>query len=566
MSLIDKYHLTDPVCETKLKKSELIISTIAINIMSLALPIMALQIYDRILVNHHVSTLYMLSIGVCVAIILETILRITRSYAVGWNGVLYEYTMSANALRRYIDADHSKLVSGSTGERLQSLNAFNKLRDFYSGQVLITLIDIPFLIIFLILIAYLTGWLVLTPLFLILITTYATWLIGNELIKDIKEQSYHEDKRYNFIIETLQGIHSIKAYGVESLLLRRYEILKESSSLSNYKTAILAAQGRTFGIFVNEAMIISVVAIGAPMVINHDLTVGTLIATILLSGRLMQPIQKALFLWSQYQDYRIAYQKAETIFSIEQIQRSKHDVSSTKEGNLRLENVEYSEGKKNLLRDINLDLTIPEVVAIHGHDGNSKSTLLRLIAGVIAPTNGQVLVNNHKTCHMTSAEIIKHVGLITADSIMFHGTIMENLTRFDKSYESSAMELSNILGIDKSIELLPKGYDTKINDNVADIIAPGVKQRISIVRVLLEKPKIILFDNADKDLDKDGYNHLVKLLHLLKGKTTIIIATDDHNISNLASKHYLLKDSTLTQIEDHDSSVFKVQQYQELKI
>jgi ABC-type protease/lipase transport system fused ATPase/permease subunit len=133
-----------------------------------------------------------------------------------------------------------------------------------------------------------------------------TWFLGNRLMKALKAQGVCDDKRYNFIIEALQGIHSIKSYGIEAVFQRRYERLEEDSSLTNYNASLVSTEGYTFGVLFNEVMIIAVVSVGAPMVINGDFTTGGLIATVLLSGRLMQPIQKALFLWTQFQDYRLA--------------------------------------------------------------------------------------------------------------------------------------------------------------------------------------------------------------------------------------------------------------------
>ena len=353
MNLIDKYKLNDPVCKTRLQKSELIIATIAINLLSLALPIMVLQIYDRIMTNHSVDTLSVLAIGVCIAILFEAILRIARSYTTSWSGMVYEYTMAANAMRCYINADPARLKTEGAGKQIQNLGAFSKLRDFYSGQTLITLVDIPFALMFLVLISYLTGELVFVPLTLIIIFTAITWFMGNKLMHALQEQDANDDKRYNFIIETLQGIHSIKSYGIESVFQRRYERMEEDSTISNYNTSLISTEGYTFGIFFNEIMVVSVVSFGAPMVINNQLTTGALIATILLSGRLMQPIQKALFLWTQFQDYRIAYTKAEEMFSIDQIKRTKPEEVQKKIGSIQLINVGFRYDTKIVFENIN---------------------------------------------------------------------------------------------------------------------------------------------------------------------------------------------------------------------
>jgi len=566
MNLIDKYKLDDPACKARLNKTELVTSTLAINLLSLALPIMVLQVYDRIMTNHSVGTLMVLAIGVCIAILFEGILRIARSYMTGWTGMMYEYTMASNAMRYYINADPAKLKKEGTGKQIQNLGAFSKLRDFYGGQTLVTLVDIPFALVFIALISYLTGELVFVPLTLIFIFVLISWFVGNRLMKALEIQDKNDDKRYNFIIEALQGIHSIKSYGLEAVFTRRYERLEEDSSLSNYNTSLISTEGYTFGVLFNEIMVISVVTFGAPMVINNDLTTGALIATVLLSGRLMQPIQKALFLWTQFQDYRIANKKAHEMFSIDQIDRKKSQDERKKLGQIRIKNVSFGYNDKNLFSNINLELNLPDVIAIHGSSSSGKSTLMRLIAGISKPTKGEVLIDGIVSSELVSEDLVHHVALITSENTMFQGTIMENLTAFDESNEPAAKELAKLLSIDIEIALLPKGYDTKINDGFADTIAPGIKQRIAIVRVLLNKPKIILFNNADKGLDKEGYNHLIKLLTLLKGKVTMIIATDDHNIGKLADRNFMLKDGSLNEVDTEDSSIFEVKPYKELKI
>ena len=239
-------------------------------------------------------------------------------------------------------------------------------------------------------------------------------------------QDKNDNKRYNFIIETLQGIYSIKSYGVESVFQRHYEHLEEDSSMSNYNTSLISTKGYTFGILFNEIMVVSVVSFGASMVINNKLTTGALIATILLSGRLMQPIQKALFLWTQFQDYRLAYLKAEDMFSINQIKREKPKEQQRKIGHIQLKNVGFNYDEKVVFENINLDLNIPDVISIYDPNDAGKSTLLCLIAGISEPSTGEVLIDNLHAISLFSEDLFHHVGLIAAENAMFQGTIMEN--------------------------------------------------------------------------------------------------------------------------------------------
>lgn len=566
MNLIEKYELSDPPTKFRLRKEELITSTMAVNFLSLALPVMVLQVYDRIIVGHSTGTLVVLVCGVVLAIFCEAILRIARSYTTGWNAAVYEYTLAANAMKRYINADQVKLKQEGSGRQLQSLGAFTKLRDFYGGQAMVSLIDVPFAGVFLVLISYIAGKLVFVPIVLIAIFTTLTWFMGNKLMHDLESQGVADDNRYNFIIETLQGIHSIKSYGVEAIFKRRYERMEEECSIANYKTALTSIEGYTFGVLFNEIMIIAVVSCGAPMVINGDFSTGGLIATVLLSGRLMQPIQKALFLWTQFQEYRISSHIAENIFSIHQVKRNEDLTSAERKGVVELNDVSFSYGDKKVFDKVNLKVNFPEVVSIHGPNNSGKTTLLKLIAGVTEASEGVVKIDGIKSLDFSSEELIKHVALITPDSVVFQGTIMENLTGFDESKEEKVAELASLLGLDKEIASLPHGYETKLNDGFADTIAPGVKQRITIMRVLLHKPKIILFNNADKGLDKEGYNYLIRLLNMLKGKATMILTTDDQNINMLADRHFLLNAGKLQEVEAKNSGIFEIKPYRELKL
>ena len=567
MNLIDKFNLNNPVCKFRLNKYEVVLSTLAVNLLSLALPIMVLQVYDRIMINRSVGTLTVLAIGVSIAIILEGILRIARAYTTSWAGMMYEYTMAANAMRLYINANPVKLKTEGPGQQIQNLNAFSKLRDFYSGQTLINIVDIPFAFTFLVLISYLTGKLVIVPIALIAIFTIVTWFIGNKLKQSLLNQGGVDDKRYNFIVEALQGIHTIKSLGLEAIFTRRYASLEEECSIHNYRTALISTQGYTFGILFNELMVVAIVSFGAPMVIKGDFTSGALVATVLLAGRLMQPIQKTLFLWTQFQEYRIANNQAEKMFSIEQVERRPIDNKEFKEiGTVKLENVSFGYGEKMIFENINLDLKIPDTIGIRGENNAGKATLMRLIAGIVKPTSGKIFVNGIPPSDYQSEEVVKYIGYISANNILFQGTILENLTAFNENMENEALEIAKMFNLDKEIALLPKGYDTKINDGIADIIAPGIKQRIAISRALIHKPKIILFHNADRGLDREGYNLLIKFLHLINNQTTTIIVTEDHNINLLVDREYLLKDGKLTEINSKDSRVYDIKPYKELKI
>jgi len=560
MDLIKNYKLDNPEFKFKFETRELVACTLVINLLSLALPIMVLQVYDRVMVNYSYDMLVVLAVATCGLIILESALRCVRAYIIGWGGALYEYCVVANGLRQYINADMSKLKHEGPGSRIQTLAGFSRLKDFYNGQAFASLIDIIFSSVFLVLIYYIAGMLVLVPLFFILLFAIVNFKIGQELGVSLDEQGRVDDHKYNFIIEILRGIHSIKSYGAEFLFKKKFDKIKEDVTLSSYKASMANAKSNTYNDLMNELMIILIVAVGAPMVVYSELTTGGITATTLLAGKLMQPLSKAVNLWNQYQDYTVEIEAVEELFNVPQINRP-YNINKRLpiEGTLNIEDVSLIQKGQVILQNINLNMEIPDIIAIHGTNNYQKTSLLKVIMREIESSTGQVLVDGIKVNHFSSDKLVHHVGFIDSDGTIFEGTILENLTGFNAQNDRKAKYVAEVLGIQKVIDTLPQGFDTKIGDGIVDVLSPGIKHRICIARALINEPKIILFNNADKDLDSEGYTYLTTLLHRMKDKVSMILVTEDKNIYELASKHYVFRDDELIEITK-DDKLFKTLQ------
>lgn len=545
MALLHYFKLNEPEHKFKINKSELILSSLVINLLSLALPVMVLQVYDRIMVNYNSDALIVFAVLTVMAIILEAIMRSLRSYINHWGGTTYEYSLLANSVRRYINADAAKLQHEGAGRRLQNLAAFTKLKDFYGGQALTLLIDIPFLFLFLFLLYYIAGVLVVVPIIFIGLFALLSIRLSVHFIKALRDQDEADDNKYNFIIESLRGSHSIKSYGLEFLFKKKFQLIEEQAAITGHNTALVAAKTNAYSSLLTEIMVITIVAIGAPLVISDHLTTGGLVVATLLSGKLMQPIYKAMSLWQQYQEYVIGREKADELFTTAQIIRNtqEHDVIAS--GSLKVDNLAIIKNRKEIIGKAALSAKAPSIIAIHGKNDEQKNVFLKAIMGEIRPSKGEILVDGVRVDKFNSDDLVNHIGLIGAEGVIFEGSILDNITGFNKKNEPYAKEIAVMLGIDKRIATLPKGYDTKISDGLVDHVSPGVKHRIAIARVLVNRPKILLVNNADKDLDSEGYIHLSRLISNLKKEITIILVSEDENIYRLASKHYIFKNKEL---------------------
>lgn len=543
----------------------LVLASLIINLLALAMPIMMLQAYDRILPSHGAGTLSLLCFGVLTAIFLELLLRIARSYLTAWSGAVFEHTTSCRAMENILGSKTQDFEKQGSGAYLQKMASIGRLRGFYSGQAMLTLVDFPFVLIFLFLIWYIAGNLVYIPVSLFVLFCTIAVFIGRRLRRQVQEQDFSNKIRYNFIIETLAGIHTLKGIGLENFFMRRNDRLQNRISNAHYQVALTNNIAINCGTLFSQMMTIAVVSIGALKVIQGDMGSGGLAACILLSGRIMQPVQRALSLWARFQTFFIDRRELQDILSLPTAEHAQSNTVSRPTGRITMNNVafQYSKEGPPLLEDIDLDLNPGNSIAISGGPGSGKTTLIHLLTGILEPTQGNVLVDGNPPHLINPSLINSHVGYLPEKGAIFNGTIRENLTFFGVTDEEDAMNAARFFNIDDAVAILPDGYETVLTDSLTDTIPPGLKQRIAIARVLANKPRIILFDNADRGLDKNGYNTIFSVLGRLKRRTVLILISDDRNILRLAEKEYYLHNGRLQETAPADSKMYSILPFRE---
>lgn len=546
-------------------KMHLITASLVINMLSLALPVLTLQVYDRLLFLQNEGTLQVLAAGVIVAIILDVILRLFRSYVTVWAGAAYEHALSCNAMRHILNSDLVELNKDGVATHLQRMTSILKLREFMSGSALVTIIDLPFVFVFLGLIAWLAGWLVLVPIVLLCIFAGISVWLGARLKLALKEHEGADRVRLGYIIETLEGIHALKSMALEKTFQRRFEYVQKSTSSANLDLGRLNAEAVMMGTLFAQIMMVAVIASGTPMALEGSITMGTLIACVLLAGRVTQPVQRTLGLWVRYQDFLLAHEDVKKTFSLPILKRVDPRILKGNQGRVEIKDLSFSYGNEVLLRNVDLDLMRGDVVTITGPRGSGKTTLLKLMAGLYKPTGGDLLIDGVQATKYPARELVRHVGFLPMEGMIFRGTIWENLSAFGEYGEDAIHEMIRLLDLEDAIKQLPSGYDTKLEGGQSDLLPPGLRQRLAIARALMPKPRVILFDNADRGLDRGGYNTVYRLLARLKKRATMVIVSDDINIARLANRSYIITAETL--IEKQSSSVnADILPYQELRL
>jgi ATP-binding cassette, subfamily C, bacterial LapB len=407
--------------------SEIGLMTLAINILSLALPILVMQIYDRIIARGGLETLSILTIGVIVALTAECVLRIIRSYITGWLGARREHWLYRTAMTHCMHTDLRALNQATPAHMAQSFEAITKLREFYSGQAVIALIEMPFILVFAALMAYLGGLVAILPMILIVAFAWRAMHLGNRL-KDVIDESDDADAdRYQTVSEILRGIHTIKSFSAENFILRHYESRQNKAVKGHHDIALMAGKAGDSGVLFSQAMTAVIMVVGAYLSINGTMSMGALIACVLLSGRMVQPIQRALSLWVRFQDLSVARERLNSVFAMPRIDAVEAEQIAPVycEGRIRLEHVDFRHhvADASLLHHLSFELNPRDCVAIHGAPGCGKSSLLKLMAGIERADAGRVIIDGVEVSRIPSSTLPRHVGYLSTGAEIVQGTI-----------------------------------------------------------------------------------------------------------------------------------------------
>ncbi len=510
------------------RRPDVLLASLGINILGLALPVVILQIYDRIVPRKALETFVLLMIGMAVVIILDAVLRILRSFILAWMGAKFEHCEGVRAIGKILQGDTLQFEARSPGTYLEKIKNMEQIREFYSGQAMITLLDLPFVLVFTWLIWFIAGSMVLIPITLLGVYGLVSMMAASKLHMALQKRTDIDERRQNFMIETLRGIHTLKSSAIESLMLRRYERLQGQSAGCIHDIARINSINQGLASVLANIGTISFVGIGAIAVVDNNMTLGALAAGTMLTGRIIQPVLRLMGLWHQFQSVRIARHQVDEIFSLPAEAAYSEDKVPEEWGEIRVDNIHFRyPGEENkILRGISLTVQPREIVGITGANGAGKSTLLSMMMGILIPDEGGVAIGGHDVRRIPPGLLRGRIGFVPQKGVIYEGTILENLTLFRQGQAVfNAIELARILGLTDIIARLPNGLDTRIGSTAVDTLSEGLRQKIIIIRALVTKPDILFFDDANANFDLINDGRLLEMIGGFKGDLSMVIVT-----------------------------------------
>lgn len=538
------------------RRHDILIASFAINMLALALPIVILQFYDRVIPSQSIGTFAALMTGMVVVVCLDVLVKMLRSVILSWESARFDHKASVAAMDRILHADAQSFDARPAGFYIDRIQALENIQEFYSGQSMLLLIDLPFVVIYLVLIALIAGPMVAIPLTLIGLFFLVSYHTGSRLHGALANRADMEGRRQNFVIELLQGIHTAKSMAMEALMLRRYERLQLQSAQGVYELSKMNSVSQGIGATFSQLAVICFVGIGSISVVGGDLSMGGLAACTMLTSRALQPGLRAMGVWTQFQSVRLAIDKVNELFSIPREVSGDFSCDKAVRGRIEMKDIEfrYEGDEKPLLQGLSLAVEPGEIVGITGNNGAGKSTLLALLSGFFHPQAGSITIDGVNLEDFDIECLRAQIGIVPQQGVIFEGTILENMTLYREGEAAEqALELAAKLGLGEIISRLPDGLDTYIGGSAAGRLSEGVKQKIIIVRSLVGNPSIVLFDDANANFDIKNDKNLVSLVSELRGERTMIVVSHRPSFLRLCDRRYVLANGVLRP-EDNTAS------------
>ncbi|MBW4708950.1 ATP-binding cassette domain-containing protein [Roseobacter sp. YSTF-M11] len=519
-----------------------VIATLAINLLGLALPLVVLQVFDRVIPFESYSTLTILFIGLCATTVLDFSLKWARIVYLGYQGQKFELNLGSRFLDRTLGADPEDYCRSTTGTHFERLSAVSQLRDYYAGQGRLLAIDLPFTAIFILMIGLIGGWLVAIPLVSLALLFLFKIVLQRAQGPIFESRKTLDGRRYSFLIECLSQIVTVKAQTMEPQLLRRYELLQDQSVNISHKLIQFSGISQSFGALFSQAAVAAMGLFGGYLIIIGQIGMAELAACMLLNGRTVQPLLKMLSHWVQAENVDAANKKIDEVAALRQRPagaRFETDI----EGHLTFRDVTVARDNEtdNLFSNVSFDVPAGTVLSVVGDEDASKLALLRLILAEAVPTSGSVLLDGKPISAFSATRGMGGIVYVDQSPAIFSGTILENISCFgDADAVERALAYSRKIGLEKIVHRMPLGYSTPIGQNSHLQNGFAMSQAISLVRALAMQPRLLLISSATSALDERSVSRFAACLQELKGHTTIVMATPRDQLLDLADQSVLL--------------------------
>ncbi|TDG15256.1 type I secretion system permease/ATPase [Seongchinamella unica] len=542
---------------------DVLLAAFFINVFALALPLFTMNVYDRVVPNYAVETLWMLAAGVIIVLIADISLRSMRGYFLDLASRRVDIKLSALIMERVlgIRLEHRPQSVGSYAVNLRS---FETVRDFITSASVTTIIDIPFALIFIAVIAWI-AWPILIPLGIGLLVVLGFALSVQGKLKELAETTYRAGAmRNSTLIESLVGLETIKAMGAESRMQRRWEDTTAFLAHVGVQLRLLSSSAINVTQWSQQMVTMFVIVTGVYLITAGELSMGGLIACTMLSGRIMAPFGQLAGLITQYHNAEIALKSLDEVMAkpVERPDGAQFLSREMFNGDIEFKNVSfaYPGAEMESLSGVSFKIRPGEHVAILGRVGSGKSTLEKLAMGLYQPTDGAIMIDGIDLRQLDPTELRSRVGYVPQDVTLFYGSLRDNLTLSDPQVSDAALvravEIANLADF---VNRHPQGFDMMVGER-GESLSGGQRKSVALARGVINEPPILLMDEPTGSMDHSTEIAVKKQLQeFVKGRTWLVV-THRNSLLEMVDRIIVIDNGRLVADGPRDSVIQALQQ------
>ncbi len=527
---------------------DVIIASIMVNIFALVSPLFIMNIYDKVVPNLAFESLWVLAIGAGIAYIFDFILRQLRGYLIDVAGKKIDIEVSSKLFAKVIGIPLEKRAP-SIGGMAKQISEFDNVREFFSSATITALVDLPFSFLFMFCIWLVAGDLVLFPIISSLLIIGYTILKQPKLRAAIEESNKFSGLRHGHLIECLGAVESIKANGAEGVVQNAWQQMVGHTSTWLLKSKIITNSVVNFASFILQVSVVAVIVLGVYRVSENLISMGGIIAAVMLTSRAISPIAKLAGLMTRSNQTISALRQLDGLMKEKgEFEDKGHLASRPKlSGNISADNISftYPETDVETLHKMSINIKQGEKIAIIGRNGSGKTTLAKLLLGLYQTTSGSIRFDglNHQQIH--PSDLRRNVGYLPQDITLFHGTIRDNIlfgTRQVTEYQLiRAVQLS---GVSSFTDHETQGLDRQVGES-GNALSRGQRQSIALARAILNAPQILLLDEPTASLDARAEKQFIKSLSATANDRTLLLITHKTELLRLVDRIIVIENGKL---------------------
>ncbi len=516
-----------------------LLAALVINLFALAIPLFSMTVYDRVVPNNAVETLWVLAVGAMLVLGFDFALRTLRAYIVDTAGKRIDVQLSARIMERVLGL-RLDARPASVGTFAANLRAFEGVRDFIASATVTTLIDLPFVLLFLLVMAWVSPWLLLPPLAGMLAVLFVT-LVAQDKMHELTETTYRASAQRNAtLVESLVGLETLKTLGAESLVQRQWERATLFIAQIGGRLKLLSAGTVNFAQFMQQLVNIVVIIVGVYELAEGNMTMGGIIAASMLSGRAMAPLGQVAGLMMQYQNARTSLASVGTHMNlpVERPDGASFVHRPSFSGNIEFKDVSfcYPGRDQAVLKKVSFRVGAGEKVGIIGRIGSGKTTIEKLVLGLYQPTDGAVLIDGIDSRQIDPAELRRAIGFVPQDVTLFYGTLKQNIAMGAPFADDSAIvAAADLAGVREFANAHPQGFEMPIGER-GESLSGGQRQAVAIARAVLNDPPVLLLDEPSSSMDHQSEEGLKQRLRRFAAGKTILLVTHRTSLLDLVDR------------------------------